>query len=121
MEGNLRFKIDWTSLMNVRKFTVFSLFYFVLEGKFRVQVPWGVYIWRGDFALRIWGAYIWRGLYTEGLIFGILPYITPGMSQYMRSLFTILENKAPMLEPRANARGTGEIPRLGEKGPHGRK
>ena len=39
----------------------------------------------------------------------------------MRSLFTMLENKARMLEPRANARGKGEIPRLGEKGPQGRE
>ena len=28
----------------------------------------------GFFVLRFWGAYICRGLYTEGLIFGILPY-----------------------------------------------
>ena len=39
----------------------------------------------------------------------------------MRSLFTMLENKARMLEPRANVRGTGGITRLGEKGPRGRK
>ena len=30
----------------------------------------------GFFALRFWGAYIWRGLYMEGLIFGILRYIS---------------------------------------------
>ena len=34
MEGNLRFKIDWASLINGRKFTVFALFYFVFEGTF---------------------------------------------------------------------------------------
>ena len=28
------------------------------------------------FALRVWGAYIRRGLYTKGLIFGILRYLT---------------------------------------------
>ena len=39
----------------------------------------------------------------------------------MRSLFTMLENKARMLEPRANVWETGEIPRLGEKGLQGRK
>ena len=35
MEGNLRFKIDWASLIVGRKSTVFALFYFVyLEGLF---------------------------------------------------------------------------------------
>ena len=63
-----------------RKFTIFALFYFVFEGKFRVQAPRGAYIWRGDlsevfFALRFWGAYICRGLYIEGLIFRILRYV----------------------------------------------
>ena len=37
MEGNLRFKIDWASLILGRKFTVFALFYFVFEGNFQVQ------------------------------------------------------------------------------------
>ena len=77
MEGNLRFKIDWESLIVGRKFTIFSLFYFVFEGNFPSTSPRWAYIWRGDltegfFALQVWGAYIWRGLYTEGLIFGIL-------------------------------------------------
>ena len=58
MEENLRFKIDWVSLIVERKFTVFALFYFVFEGNFQVQA--------------LQGAYIWRGLYMEGLIFGIL-------------------------------------------------
>ena len=48
MEGNLRFKIDWASLIVGRKFTIFALFHFVLEGKFQVQAPWGAYIRRGD-------------------------------------------------------------------------
>ena len=42
MEGNLRFKIDWASLIVGKKFTVFALFYFVFEGDFRVQAPWGL-------------------------------------------------------------------------------
>ena len=44
MEGNLHFKIDWAvaSLINERKFTIFSLFYFVFEGNFRVQPPGGL-------------------------------------------------------------------------------
>ena len=61
MEGNLRFKIDWTSLIVGSKFTVFALFYFVFESNFPSTSPRG--------------AYIWRGLYMEGLIFGILRYI----------------------------------------------
>ena len=50
MEGNLRFKIDWASLIVGRKFTVFALFYFVFEGNFQVQAPppGGAYIPLGD-------------------------------------------------------------------------
>ena len=48
VEGNLRFKIDWTSLIVGRKFTVFALFYFVFEGNFPSTSPRGAYIWRGD-------------------------------------------------------------------------
>ena len=56
MEGNLRFKIDWASLIVGRKFTVFALFYFVFEGNFQVQAPGGG------------GAYIWSGNLTEGFL-----------------------------------------------------
>ena len=42
MEGNLRFKIDWASLIVGRKFAVFALFYFVFEGRFQVQAPAGL-------------------------------------------------------------------------------
>ena len=48
MEGNLRFKIGWASLLVGRKFTVFALFYFVFEGNFQVQAPRWAYIWRGN-------------------------------------------------------------------------
>ena len=41
-EGNLRFKIDWASLIVGSKFTVFALFYFVFEGNFQVQAPGGL-------------------------------------------------------------------------------
>ena len=44
----MRFKIDWASLIVGRKFTVFALSYSVFEGKFQVQAPRGVYIWRGN-------------------------------------------------------------------------
>ena len=42
MEGNLRFKIDWASLIDERKFTGSALFYFVFEGNFRAQAPGGL-------------------------------------------------------------------------------
>ena len=60
-EGNLRFKIDWASLIVGSKFTGVC----TLDGRFN----------GGFFALRVLGAYIWRGLYMEWLIFGILRYI----------------------------------------------
>ena len=41
MEGNLRFKIDWASLIVGMKFDVFALLYFVFEGNFRVEAPGG--------------------------------------------------------------------------------
>ena len=69
----MHFKIDWASLIVGRKFTVFALFYSVLEGNFQVQVPRGLHLEGGlngeFFALQVWGAYIWRGLYMEGLFF----------------------------------------------------
>ena len=80
MEGNLRFKIDWASLIVGSKFTVFALFYFVFEGNFPSTSPRGAYIWgvdltEGFFASLAWGSYIWRGLYLEGLMFGILRFV----------------------------------------------
>ena len=61
MEGNLRFKIDWASLIVRRKLTVFVLFYYVFEGNFQVQAPGG---------LIFGGAYTWRDFF-----FGILQYV----------------------------------------------
>ena len=80
-EGNLHLKVNWASLIVGSKFTAFALFYFVFEGNFPITSPRGTYIWRGDltevfFAISVWAAYIWRGLYMEGLIFGILRYVT---------------------------------------------
>ena len=71
MEGNLRFKIYWASLIVGRKFTVFALFYFVFEGNFQVQAPGGLILnWRGDLTEAILcydfgglihgGAYFWN-------------------------------------------------------------
>ena len=44
MEGNLCFKIDWANLRVGKKFTVFTLLYFVFEGNFQVlvQAPGGL-------------------------------------------------------------------------------
>ena len=42
MEGNLRVKIDWASLVVGRKLTVFAVFYFVFEGNFQIQAPGGL-------------------------------------------------------------------------------
>ena len=51
MEGNLRYKIDWASLIVERKFTIFFFFFCVFEGNFKVQAPpgggGGLYL-RGD-------------------------------------------------------------------------
>ena len=81
-EGNVRFKIDWASLIVGRKFTVFALFDFVFEGNFQVQAPGGAYIWRGNLTERFLryefgglifgGAYTWRGLFSE--FHGNFPY-----------------------------------------------
>ena len=79
-EGNLRFKINWASLIVGSKFTILALFHFVFEGNFPSTSPRGAYIWRGDLmegflhyrfrGLKLGGAY-----YMEGLIFGILRYL----------------------------------------------
>ena len=60
-EGNLRFKVDWASLMAGSKFTVFALFTLYLRAIFQVQAPRGLYLEGrfngGFFALLVWGAY----------------------------------------------------------------
>ena len=73
-EGNLRFKIEWDSLIFGSKFTVFALFYFVFEAHFPSTSPRGTYIWRGDLTEGFLRHRFGRGggLYMEGLIFGIL-------------------------------------------------
>ena len=81
-EGNLLFQIDWASLIVGIRLTMFSLFYFVFEGNFPSTSPGGGGLYLkgqfngGFFTLPVWGAYIWRGLYMEGLIFGILRYVS---------------------------------------------
>ena len=62
----------------------FSLY---LRAILQVQAPGGLYLEGrfngGFFALPDWGTYIWRGLYMEGLIFGILRYISLATSVKM--------------------------------------
>ena len=80
MEGNLRLKIDWTSLIVGSEFNhLFCFVFHCIRGQhFNYKPPGGLYLEGqsngGVFTLWVWGAYIWRGLYMEGLIFGILRY-----------------------------------------------
>ena len=46
--GKFAFQNRLSWLVVGRKFTIFALFCFVLEGKFQVQPPRGTYIRRGD-------------------------------------------------------------------------
>ena len=80
-EVNLRFKIDWASLIIGSKFIVFTLFYFVFDGNFPSRSPRGAYIWRGNLTegflryrfggLIFGGAYTWRGLFSEFTVFSV--------------------------------------------------
>ena len=75
MERNLRYKIDWASLIVESKFTGFAVFYFVFEDNFPSTSPWGAYTWRGELTedflryrfggLIFGGAYTRRGLFSE--------------------------------------------------------
>ena len=47
MEGNLRFKIDWASLVVGSKFTVLLCFTLFLRAIFQVQAPGGGLIFGG--------------------------------------------------------------------------
>ena len=59
MKGNLRFEIDWVSLIVGSKFTFFCCV---------LQAHRGLYLERrfngGFFALRVWGTYIWTCLFS---------------------------------------------------------
>ena len=70
-EGNLRFKIDWASLIFGNKFTAFLCFtlYYKYDN-FQEQAPPGSLYLEGRFngrffALRVWGAYTSRTLFSE--------------------------------------------------------
>ena len=73
------FKIDWASLIVRSTFTIFALFYFVIEGNFPSTSPpgggGGLYL-EGQFKGGFFAVPDWGGVYLEGLIFGILRYIS---------------------------------------------
>ena len=66
----MRFKIDWASLTDASKFTVFAMFYFVYESYLRAiskykppprgggGLIFGGRFNGGFFSLPVWGAYI---------------------------------------------------------------
>ena len=64
----MRFKIDWTSFIVGRKFTVFALYLRAIS-KYKPPRGGGLYLEGrfngGFFALRVSGAYTWRGLFSE--------------------------------------------------------
>ena len=66
-------KIDYASLIDGRKCTIFALFYLVFEGNVQLQAPQGAYIWRGDvtegFLLYNFGGLIFAGAYTRRGLF----------------------------------------------------
>ena len=71
-EENLRFRINWASLIVGGKFTVVALFYFVFEGKFSkymYKLLGGLYL-EGRFNGAFCALPLWGGLYLEGLIHG---------------------------------------------------
>ena len=69
MEGNLRFKIYWASLIVGRKFTVFAFFTLYLREISKYKPPGRLNLEGrfngGFFTLQVWGAYIWRGLFLQ--------------------------------------------------------
>ena len=75
MEGNLRFKIDWASLIVGSKFTVVCFVLLCICGQFFTCKPPGSLYLEGRFnggffALRVWGlifggAYTWKRLFSE--------------------------------------------------------
>ena len=100
----MHFEIDWASLIVGSKLTVFALFYFVFEGNFPSTSRQRAYIWRGNltvgfFVLLVSGAYIWRGLYMEGLILGILRYVSQAGNSDIKQLL----RQSPELQVGTNA------------------
>ena len=94
MEGNLRFKIGWDSLIVGRKFTVFACLTFYLREISKYKPPGGLYLegrFNGGFfcvtSLGVGGgAYIWRGLFLEFYGIRIPVLFTKGRFTYVTVL-----------------------------------
>ena len=91
--GEASFKIDWASLIAGRKFTVFSLFYFVFEGNFPSKSPRGAYIWRGDLTEGFW-RYRFEGLIHFGILRSIRTSRTGRMTSRESGFLCFLSNMA---------------------------
>ena len=76
MEGNLRFKIDWASLIVGKNLPFLLCFILYLRAISKHKPPpppppplGGLYLEGrfngGVFALLVWGTYTWRGLFSE--------------------------------------------------------
>ena len=94
-EGNLRFKIDWASLIRRSKFTVLLC----ISGQFSKYNHRGAYIWSGDltegfFALPVWVAYFWRGLFSE--FYGMWKRRTCQIGPAYDLLFIILSKRCEL-------------------------
>ena len=91
----MRFKIDWASLVNRRRFTVFALFYFVFEGNF--QFPGGgglIFGWRGNL-MGCFLRYEFGGLIHGGACFQNFMVFHPLMKFYFifSHIFALFEFK----------------------------
>ena len=82
MEGNLRFKMNWASLIVGRKLPFLLWFTLYLRAISKYKSLRGLYLEarfkRWVFCGKSLGSLsaVWRGLYMEGLIFGILRYVS---------------------------------------------
>ena len=98
-EGNLRFKIDWASLIVANKFTTSALFYFVFEGNFPSTRPWGACNWRGNltegFLRYQLGGLIFGGAYFRNFtVYCYYYYYT----LYLLSVFSLAKSLQLILE-----------------------
>ena len=90
--GKFAFKNRLGSPSSWKEIDRFSLFYFVFDGYFQVQVPRGAYIWSGDLKegflryeygkLIFGGAYTWRGLFSE--FYGIYVNTNFSLHQFVK-------------------------------------